>query len=488
MSQILQTICLNMIVKNESHIIEKTLENLCSYFDFKYWVISDTGSTDNTKELIKSFFEKKKIAGELVEHEWRDFGYNRTKALEAAFNKSDYLLIFDADDKIFGNFKLPEQLTFDQYKLTFGKTFTYDRVLLINNRKKWRFVGVLHEYIEIILPYKVNGEQKIEGDYYLESGRTGNRSSNPKKYINDANILRKAFHKTIKTDYALGCRYAFYCAQSYKDSGAEYTSDAIDWYKKCLELGNWTQEKYYACIMIGDLYAKDNNMKNAIKYWLKTIEYDSDRIEGIVNATTYLRNIGEHKQVNELYHKYKKYDRKLQGKLFLFQDKYDNYDLEFDNSISAFYVNDKQSGYDCCKKILLSRSSTNNVFQSLSNILFYKDLLQSDKSTLVLFYAIDHVMSKLAQSNAKLIMNTELFTIWNTLFEKNRNNLVRDSIISSVNINNPNVIITFTTCKRFDLFQQTVNSILNHWLDVDKIDYWFCVDDNSNNEDRKKMQ
>jgi hypothetical protein len=28
------TICLNMIVKNESHIIVKTLENLCSYVDF----------------------------------------------------------------------------------------------------------------------------------------------------------------------------------------------------------------------------------------------------------------------------------------------------------------------------------------------------------------------------------------------------------------------------------------------------------------------
>jgi glycosyltransferase involved in cell wall biosynthesis len=51
-----QTICLNMIVKNESHIIEETLEKLTAKIKFDYWCISDTGSTDNTKEKITNFF------------------------------------------------------------------------------------------------------------------------------------------------------------------------------------------------------------------------------------------------------------------------------------------------------------------------------------------------------------------------------------------------------------------------------------------------
>ena len=54
-----KTICLNMIVKNESHIIEKTLENLCSYIKFTYWVICDTGSVDNTIDIISIFSIKK---------------------------------------------------------------------------------------------------------------------------------------------------------------------------------------------------------------------------------------------------------------------------------------------------------------------------------------------------------------------------------------------------------------------------------------------
>ena len=47
------TICLNMIVKNESHIILSTLKNVLEHINIDYWVISDTGSTDDTIDIIK---------------------------------------------------------------------------------------------------------------------------------------------------------------------------------------------------------------------------------------------------------------------------------------------------------------------------------------------------------------------------------------------------------------------------------------------------
>ena len=74
---VIKTLCLNMIVKNESHIIEETLTNILEYMELDYWVISDTGSTDNTKQIIKDFFKNKNIPGELFEDEWKDFGHNR---------------------------------------------------------------------------------------------------------------------------------------------------------------------------------------------------------------------------------------------------------------------------------------------------------------------------------------------------------------------------------------------------------------------------
>ena len=55
------TICLNMIVKNEAHLISETLKMLCSKIKFTYWVICDTGSTDNTKEQIIEFFKQQNI-------------------------------------------------------------------------------------------------------------------------------------------------------------------------------------------------------------------------------------------------------------------------------------------------------------------------------------------------------------------------------------------------------------------------------------------
>ena len=47
-------LALNMIVKNESKIIERLLTSVLPIVDT--YCICDTGSTDNTKEIIKGFF------------------------------------------------------------------------------------------------------------------------------------------------------------------------------------------------------------------------------------------------------------------------------------------------------------------------------------------------------------------------------------------------------------------------------------------------
>jgi GR25 family glycosyltransferase involved in LPS biosynthesis/glycosyltransferase involved in cell wall biosynthesis len=385
-----KTICLNMIVKNESSIIIETLKNLCNYINFDYWVISDTGSTDNTKEIICDFFKDKGIVGELVEHEWKDFGYNRTKALECAFNKTDYLLIFDADDKLEGNFNLPKLMDKDSYGLKFGKDFAYYRTLIITNRKKWIYKGVLHEYIQCI-DVNITDKNIVDGDYYVVSGRSGNRSKNPNKYLDDAIILSNAFNKEmneINGDKGLASRYAFYCAQSYKDSGNMYTTDAIEWYKKVLTLDNWVQEKYYACLKIGELCNSLNKTDEALVYWISSSEYDNERIEGIVNAMECLRLNNKHTQVNELYHKFKNYNKNVSNdKLFVDKTKYNDL-IEYNNSISAFYVpGEKQSGYECCKKIITNNTIGKVLMDStLSNIIYYKDFVDQNISSDVTFY------------------------------------------------------------------------------------------------------
>jgi len=50
------------------------------------------------------------------------------------------------------------------------------------------------------------------------------------------------------------------------------------------------------------------------------------------------------------------------------------------------------------------------------------------------------------------------------------------------------VVLTMTTCKRYDLFEKTVISFLNCCTDSYKISDWIIIDDNSSPEDRLKMK
>jgi hypothetical protein len=49
------------------------------------------------------------------------------------------------------------------------------------------------------------------------------------------------------------------------------------------------------------------------------------------------------------------------------------------------------------------------------------------------------------------------------------------------------VTLTMTTCKRYDLFEKTVNSLLRNVKDLYMIERFICIDDNSSHEDRNKM-
>ena len=57
-------ICLNMIVKNESKVILRLLNSVLPIVDS--YCICDTGSTDNTIEVIENFFNEHNIQGKIV--------------------------------------------------------------------------------------------------------------------------------------------------------------------------------------------------------------------------------------------------------------------------------------------------------------------------------------------------------------------------------------------------------------------------------------
>jgi len=454
-----KTICLNMIVKNEGHIIAKTLENILRYIPLDYWVISDTGSTDNTVDIIQTFFKQRNIPGELFHHPWKDFGHNRTLALESAYKKSDYIFIFDADDSIHGNFKLPE-LNHEWYMFEFGSQFKYVRPLLFTNHKKWKYTGVLHEYLEPL--EEMTTPITFKGNYFIESGRLGDRSKNPDKYYHDALLLENAY--TLEQNQKLKDRYAFYCAQSYRDAGEKYIDKAIEWYLKLIDNKNqWAQERYYSALQLGILYHKKQIWDKSLHYFLKTVEFDNERVEGIVLAMQIYSQLGNHILVNALYHKFKHY-KIAENKLFIETMSY-KHRIEYYNSISAFFVQDGKEGYECCKKILagphLPPSDRQTTIQNVMT--GYRHYVAEDTNTLELFNSIQSAT-----------WNTITIDLWKLLFEQNKNTFTSSSSTKIIKLSN--ALISFY-CNDVQEFKNTLHSMLRYCPDVNTVTHWICICD-----------
>ena len=61
-----------------------------------------------------------------------------------------------------------------------------------------------------------------------------------------------------------------------------------------------------------------------------------------------------------------------------------------------------------------------------------------------------------------------------------KNNLTDEQVL-------PRIMFSITTCKRFELFEKTINSFIN-CVDIEHINLWYCIDDNSSEEDKIKMK
>ncbi len=228
-------ICLNMIVRNEAHVIARCLTSVRPFIDS--WLIVDTGSTDGTQALVRRLLAD--LPGELHERPWRDFGYNRSEALALARGRGDYLFTIDADEvlELPAGFERPI-LADSAYALqvVMGDT-RYLRVCLVAERLPWRWVGVLHEYLDCGKPV---GRSLLAGPLVrVHSDGARSQTGAAVKFAADARTLEAAL--ATEPDNA---RYVFYLAQSYRDS--EQWDAALVAYERRAGMGGWDEEVWYA--------------------------------------------------------------------------------------------------------------------------------------------------------------------------------------------------------------------------------------------------
>ena len=340
------TICLCMIVKNESHIIEETLKSVYKYID--YYVINDTGSNDNTREIIKNFFDSKNIKGEIINHEfrsckchgkkfkrykWFHFGWNRSYALDKCAGKSDYILVMDADDLIVGDLGIKDKLlTADAYNFRLNHGSVFYRCQLFRNDPKfgWKYTGGIHEYLNPSKhkPVYVN----LEGDYEFKARTMGARSQDPNKYKNDAEFLEYLLKEEPRNE-----RYVFYCAQSKHDSG-DYAS-AMKYYHMRTQMGGFAEEVYYSYYRIG-LCKKQlkEPIDKIVHAFLRCHNYRPTRAEPLYEIIYMYRCLGMFKEAFSYAEKALRIKYPSEDTLFITKEIYD-YKLKDEIALSAYYCN-----------------------------------------------------------------------------------------------------------------------------------------------------
>jgi tetratricopeptide (TPR) repeat protein len=360
------TLCLNMIVKNESNIITRLFDSVLKIIDC--YCICDTGSTDDTVSIIQNYFKKNIIPGKVVYEPFKNFCHNRNFSLNSAIGMSDYILLMDADMILeIKDFNKNELLIADSHSILQGNDdFYYDNMRIVKNNGLYSYCGVTHEYINTPsnnIKYSIS-KNKL---FIRDIGDGGSKSN---KVERDIKLLTDGINEE-----PTNARYHFYLANSYHDCG-KYT-EAIEIYKKRIHLGGWNQEVWYSFYRLGNCYKNTGDISKAIITWMDGYDYLPERLEGIYQIIMHYRIISKHKlafMFYELALKILQKNNHIDGYLFLHKDVY-SYKLYYEYTIIASWLGIKNINDELI--IILNNCRDSNIIRNtFSNMKFYKNVLK----------------------------------------------------------------------------------------------------------------
>lgn len=350
------TIGLVMMVKNEKKRIQYTLDSIVGHVDCM--IIYDTGSTDNTIDIIKKHADKHKINLYLIEGEFVDFSTSRNVVLNFADTIDvKFLLLMDTNDELKGGDKLRRFITENMNSETtgylicqnwwFGKFDKYYNIRFVKNRTGWRYKGCVHEWISDTTSSTDQPSHpviRIPDDIILYQDRTKDDDKTSKRFKRDRKLLLAAY-KDNPTD----SRTLFYLAQTCSCMGLN--EESLYYYKLRSDLEGFQEEKFHSFLRSGNLAAiLRHSWYDVMSYYMKAIEH-SNRAEPYVKIA--------HHYINE-----KKYEiatgfarmaceLEYPDTCILFVDKkvYD-YDRWHLLGISAYYVGKYELGKIACLKAI----------------------------------------------------------------------------------------------------------------------------------------
>jgi glycosyltransferase involved in cell wall biosynthesis len=382
------------IMKNESRIIQRCLDSVKSVVD--HIVISDTGSTDNTVDLIKNWLKDNNIPGDVYNDEWKNFGVNRTLSVK---NGQDWLKKNKVDLKtnyfltIDGDMLLQVEPTFDKQKLLTNthwqirqKTFdmTYYNTRLMRSDLPFKAVSVTHEFWACDDP-PVQDRGTLNDLWCVDIGDGGAKAD---KFERDIKLLTQGLIDEPKNE-----RYLFYLAQSYDCAGDK--EKGLEFYEKRVVAGGWVEEVFITFKRIGEccmelaqklLNTTDVNnptnfeklklkqvkiyQEHAMNSWLLGYEMIPTRGETLYKAINVMRLSGKNNMAMMLLKTGLKLEYPEDMLLFVEHPVYEYKFIE-ELSIVAHYVKKPNLGRAACDYLILYNCVPSHVRNNTFNNYFY---------------------------------------------------------------------------------------------------------------------
>ena len=275
-----KTLCLNMIVKNESKIITRFLDSVIGLIDS--FCIVDTGSSDNTIEIIMKYFQDKSIEGKLGFINFINFEKTRNDAMKMAEGMSDYLLLMDADMVLEHSIE-KDKLEKDYYAIfQENNNVRYHNTRIVKNDGTFYYRGVTHEVI--LNKRKVSGGFLKDNVAKIIDFEDGGCKSN--KLERDKQLLI-----TNLEDQETQSRYYFYLANTLTALGEK--EEAVKYYIKRIEKKGWNQELWCSCYKLGCIYYLEKDFIKSMFYFLEAYNYDPNRVENLYYLTCFYKEIGK---------------------------------------------------------------------------------------------------------------------------------------------------------------------------------------------------
>jgi glycosyltransferase involved in cell wall biosynthesis len=280
------SLCLNMIVKNESARIERCLASVEPYV--KSVVILDTGSTDDTELKILAFCAAHQLPVEIHKGEFENFSQARNDAFVFAKIANhrlpwcQFALLVDADMELVVDnphalmLLDANALSYDMMQKGGSVSYANRRILNLD----WGtapYVGVTHEYLD------VPSAGMIKGASFIDHADGSNRAD---KYPRDAALLEDA----LKADPNNG-RSLYYLGNTYRDWGEP--EEAVRIYDKRIALGGWEEETQSAMMHRASCYKDHGNEALFVQGMIEAYNFRPQRAEPLYDLAKHYREKGD---------------------------------------------------------------------------------------------------------------------------------------------------------------------------------------------------